>query len=154
VLSWREQTLFVIDAKDFTLKNVLAFEGQGWGLATNGQVLIRSDGSEKIYFHDKYTFNILSDITVTENNLAVKNINELEFIDGFIWANVWHENRIIKIDPKTGVVVGTANLQPLVDDLALIEPESVLNGIAYDSVQDAIWVTGKNWPKMYLLKIK
>ncbi len=153
LLTWREQTLLVYNKDNFVLEKTLAYRGEGWGLATDGKQLIRSDGSEHLFFHHPDDFTITHTQQVTDNNHPVKRLNELEFAQGFIWANIWYEDRIIKIDPDNGKVLGEINLHPLKKQLAITNSEQVLNGIAWDEKQQAFWVTGKLWPKMYLIRI-
>ena len=154
VITWQEETLFVFDAEHFNLLKTLSYKGEGWGLTSDGKYLIRSDGSENLFFHDAENFAQQKILPVTINTQPIRNINELEYIEGFIWANIWHENRIIKIDPATGNVVGNLDLSPIIKQLNLKDSESVLNGIAYDASKKALWITGKQWPKMFLLKIQ
>lgn len=154
LLTWQEQTVFVYDANTFSPITRLNYQGEGWGLTSDGEQLIRSDGSAELFFHKPEDFVLTKRLPVKLGNQSINNLNELEYIDGFIWANIWHDNRVIKINPKTGEVVAVANLTSLVEKLALKDPESVLNGIAYDADKKAIWITGKNWPKMYLVKFQ
>lgn len=154
VLTWQEQTLLVYDANSFAPITRLNYSGEGWGLTSDGEYLIRSDGSTELFFHKAEDFSQVKHLPIKLGGQPVSNINELEYIDGFIWANIWHDNRIIKINPKTGEVVAVADLTALVDKLGLKDPESVLNGIAYDTDKKAVWITGKHWPKMYLVKFQ
>jgi glutaminyl-peptide cyclotransferase len=152
-LTWKEGTLFVVDATSFNLLNTLHYQGEGWGLTTDDKYLIRSDGSASLFFHNADNFGVEKKINVSLNHESVFNLNELEYSDGFIWANIWLDNRIIKINPDNGEVVGVVDLSALVQTLHLADSNSVLNGIAYDMNKKAFWVTGKYWPKMFLLKI-
>jgi glutaminyl-peptide cyclotransferase len=152
-LTWQEGVLFIIDATNFTLLNTLNYQGEGWGLTTDGKYLIRSDGSASLFFHNSSNFAVEKKIDVKLNQQPLNNLNELEYSDGFIWANIWHDNRIIKINPINGEVTGILDLSYIVKTLGLNDSESVLNGIAYDAEKKAFWVTGKQWPKMFLLKI-
>lgn len=153
-LTWQEGALFVYDAHSFSLVNTLYYKGEGWGLTTDGKSLIRSDGSANLYFHHAENFALEKTITVMRNKNPVANLNELEYADGFIWANIWHDNSILKINPTTGEVVASLDLNELANKLHLADSESVLNGIAYDIDKKAFWITGKQWPRMYLLKIQ
>jgi glutamine cyclotransferase len=153
LLTWKEGALFVYDANHFSLLNTLYYQGEGWGLTTDGKHLIRSDGSANLFFHNPDNFSTEKTITVSLNKEPVHELNELEFFDGFIWANIWHDNRILKIDPATGNVVGILDLSEITKKLRLTDSESVLNGIAYDADKKAVWITGKQWPKMFLLKL-
>ncbi len=151
LLSWKSKTLFVFDVHTQALLRTHNYKGEGWGLTHNGQALIRSDGSNKLYFHDPKTFRLLRSIKVTINGQYVSNINELEYARGLIWANVWKDNRIIAIDPTSGIVQASADLSTLAQQQQVTSAEAVLNGIAYDPQKDAFWVTGKYWPALYLL---
>jgi glutamine cyclotransferase len=154
LLTWQEGTAFVYDATNFTLIKNLNYKGEGWGLATDGKSLIRSDGSAQLFFHNADSFVVEKTINVKYKQEAINNLNELEYVDGFIWANIWHDNRIVKINPATGDVVGVIDFSETINNLKLRDPESVLNGIAYDSDKKAFWITGKQWPKMYLVKVQ
>ncbi len=154
LLTWREQTLLVYDKNTFSLQRQFNYQGEGWGLATDGKQLIRSDGSDRLFFHRVSDFSITRELQVTDGGKPVSQLNELEYAQGFIWANVWHQDRILKIDPATGKVLGEVNLQALKHSLKLGNGEQVLNGIAWDEQQQAFWVTGKLWPKMFLLRLQ
>lgn len=153
LLTWQEQTLLVYDKATLNYQKSISYQGEGWGLTSDGKQLIRSDGSDTLYFHNADTFAVIKTLKVSNGDLAVSKLNELEFAQGFIWANIWYDDRILKIDPATGKVVGELNLNPLKHTLALKNSEQVLNGIAWDEKQQAFWVTGKNWPKMFLVRI-
>lgn len=154
LLTWQEGTLFVYDASNFSLLKNLSYQGQGWGLATDGKHLIRSDGSSQLFFHNAESFAIEKTINIKFKQEPIINLNELEYADGFIWANIWHDNRIVKINPTTGDVVGVIDFSETVQGLKLKDGESVLNGIAYDADKKAFWITGKQWPKMFLVKLQ
>lgn len=154
LLTWLEGSLFVYDKEHLSLTNTLYYKGQGWGLTHDEQYLIRSDGSNQLFFHNSNNFAVEKTLSVTLNQVAVDQLNELEYFEGFIWANIWHDNRIVKIDPHTGEVVGVLDLSDIVNSLHLEESEKVLNGIAYDAEKKAVWITGKQWPKMFLLHIQ
>lgn len=151
-LTWQENTVFVMDAANFTILNTFNYQGEGWGLTTNSSQLIRSDGSSNLFFHNRDNFSVEKKIHVSLNQQPIDKLNELEYAEGFIWANIWHDNRILKINPETGVVVGVLDLTAIAQKINLSDAESVLNGIAYDADKKALWITGKQWPKMYLLK--
>lgn len=153
LLTWREQTLMIYNRKTFTLEKTLRYTGQGWGLTNDDKHLIRSDGSHRLYFHEPENFKVVRTLEVSRDMAAVERLNELEYIKGKVWANIWHENHLVEIDPATGQVVGFLDLTDLVESLTLTNSEQVLNGIAYDAEQDALWVTGKLWPKMFLIKL-
>ncbi len=153
LLTWQEQSVFVYDANTFSFLKNLSYQGEGWGLATDGKYLIRSDGSQHLFFHHSETFAVEKTLDVKLKQQPISHINELEFAEGFIWANIWHKNQIVKIDPTSGNIVGFIDLSQVAKSLALKNSESVLNGIAYDADKKAFWVTGKQWPKMFLVKL-
>ena len=153
LLTWQEGTVFVYDRTTFSVIDRWRYSGEGWGLAHNSELLIRSDGSEHLYFHSPKDFSLEKTLDVNEEGRPVQRLNELEFIEGYVWANVWHENRLVQIDPATGEVVGSLDLTALTAQVDIESSESVLNGIAYDEEHDALWVTGKHWPTMYLIKL-
>lgn len=153
LITWQEGTVFVYDRATFEIKHRWQFSGQGWGLTDDGTNLIRSDGSQYLHIHSPDKFALLKSVAVTEEGRPVHRLNELEFIDGYVWANVWHENRLVQIDPATGHVTGSLDLTALTARTSLENSESVLNGIAHDEAQGGLWITGKNWPVMYLIKV-
>jgi glutaminyl-peptide cyclotransferase len=152
LLTWNEKKLFVFDLKTHAELKALYYKGEGWGLTHNNQHLIRSDGSSTLYFHNPETFKVEKKLEVKENNQAVSQLNELEFAMGFIWANLWYQHKIIKINPDTGEVVGELDLSKIATR-HYDNTEKVLNGIAWDEQRQAFWITGKWWPKMYLIKV-
>jgi glutamine cyclotransferase len=152
LLTWREQTLLIYDKTTFNYLKSISYEGEGWGLTSDGKQLIRSDGSDSLSFHNPDTFAVTKTLKVTDDGTPVTNLNELEFAQGAIWANIWYQDRIIKIDPESGKILGEINLQALKQQLKLTSSEQVLNGIAWDEKQQAFWVTGKLWPKMFLIR--
>ncbi len=129
------------------------YKGEGWGLTDDGKHLIMSDGSSKLYFLNPESLEIVKKINVTQNQKPVKNINELEYIDGKIWANIWREDHIIIIDPKTGKITGRLNLENLIDPTKYDHNLDVLNGIAHDKENDRIFVTGKLWPLIFEIEV-
>lgn len=153
LLTWRENTLMVFDKGSFELVSRHHYVGEGWGLTDDTRQLIRSDGSHKLFFHRPEDFALLRSLEVHERGKPVFNLNELEYVQGRIWANIWHGDRLVEIDPETGKVTGHLDLSALVREFAPPQSQSVLNGIAWDEEHQAIWVTGKNWPKMFLLKL-
>ena len=151
-LTWQTQTTFVYDLDSFAQLRTFSYSGEGWGLAHNGQSLIMSNGSNQIRFLDPETFQVQRTISVTENDRAVSMLNELEFIKGEIFANIWLTDRIARIDPASGKITGWINLA------GLLPPQErggadVLNGIAYDETGDRLFVTGKLWPKLFQIKL-
>jgi glutamine cyclotransferase len=153
LLTWQEQTLLIYDKATLTYEKSISYKGEGWGLTSDGKQLIRSDGSETLYFHNPDDFAVIKRLKVTDAGVPISQLNELEFADGFLWANIWYEDRILKIDPTTGNVIGEMDLVALKQNLKLDNSEQVLNGIAWDEKQNAFWITGKNWPKMFLIRI-
>lgn len=150
-LSWKENTAFVYDL-DFKLLNKFTYQGEGWGLANNGEELIMSNGSQYIYFRDPDTFKILRKVKVMSDGKEIKNINELEYLNGFIYANIWQSDYIIKINAANGNVNAFLDLKDLLAEEYKKEA-NVLNGIAYDSKNGSFLITGKLWPKIFRIKI-
>ncbi len=153
-LTYKNQMGFIYDGKTF--KNIGKFtytNREGWGLTTDGKSLIMSDGTSYITYLDPTSFAVTKTLDVAENNYVVENINELEFIKGFIYANIWMTNIIVKIDPNTGDVVAKIDLNDLARQSKEKHPGSLeMNGIAYDSISNKIVVTGKMWPTIYEIK--
>jgi glutaminyl-peptide cyclotransferase len=150
-LTWRENTALVYDRETFTEIGRFTFTGEGWGLCYDGTQLAMSDGSDTIVFRSPENFNVLRSIKVTLNDQPVPRLNELEFAGGFLYANVWQEDSIVKIDPATGKVVA------IIDASGLLTPEEdrsadVLNGIAYDPATGDFYLTGKLWPKLFRVR--
>jgi len=153
LLTWRENTLLQFEPDELSLTGQLSYMGEGWGLTNDGDWLIRTDGSHYLHFHDPRDFALDRRVAVTEQGRPLRKLNELEYVKGYVWANLWKDDRIVQIDPATGVVVGSLDLSELARTTAPPDPESVLNGIAYDPERNALWVTGKNWPRLYLLEL-
>ncbi len=156
-LTWREQTCFVYDAHSFKAKRTLSYFGEGWGLTNDGEFLIMSDGSNLLRFMDTTDLSVRKTIPVTyEANgytTALKNLNELEFIKGEVYANVWFSDSIARINPTTGKVTGWIDMSSLISTQDRQE-NNVLNGVAYDPKRDRMLVTGKLWSKMFEVKLK
>lgn len=153
-LTWRSQTGFVYDQVSFRPLSRFSYPGEGWGLTHDGRRLIMSDGTAELRFLDPVSFRELGRITVTENGRPVPQLNELEFVKGEVFANVWTSDRIARIDPKTGRVTGWIDLAGLLNPAdAGGRQIDVLNGIAYDPKGDRLFVTGKLWPKLFELKL-
>jgi glutamine cyclotransferase len=150
-LTWKEHTIFVYDIKSFKkIKELNNLNTEGWGLTNDGKNLIATDGSNNLYFYEPSTFRLLRTQGVTDNGNPVINLNEVEYIDGFVYANQWQLNFIYKIDPGSGQVVAKYDLTDLVNKIHLADPHAdVLNGIAYDADTRKIYVTGKNWSQLY-----
>jgi glutamine cyclotransferase len=150
-LTWMNGICFVYDLNSFAQKRQFTYSGEGWGLANDGKHLIMSDGSSKIVFRDPKTFDIVRSIHVFSDKQEYRAINELEFVDGFIYANVYQQDYILKINPNNGEVIA------LIDCAELIKlgksNGDVLNGIAYNQKNGLFYLTGKLWPKMFLVQL-
>jgi len=155
-LTYKKQTCFVYDAKTYKiLKQYNYSNKEGWGLTTDGKYIIMSDGTNILSFIEPSKFQVVKTIKVSANNYAIDYLNELEYIKGYIYANVWPTNTIVKIDPKNGYVVGKIDLTPLHEMAIVKNPNSnETNGIAFDSISDNIFVTGKMWPEIYQIKLQ
>ncbi len=154
-LTWQNKIGFIYDLKTFEKTGEFQYEHEGWGITHNGTNLIISDGTEKLHFLDTLTFKIVATLTVTENGTKADQLNELEFIEGFIYANQWQTNFILKIDPATGNVLGKMDLSSLAKRIQQMSPQAdVLNGIAYEKKSKTILVTGKYWPAMFAVRLK
>lgn len=154
ILTWMERVVFVYDIN--TLKPVKQFFNpfsEGWGLTTDGKQLIMSDGSSNLYFMDPQTFAEKGRIKVKLNGKELNQLNELEYIKGEIWANVYQEDYIVIINPKTGVVRAMADCKNLLPGSMRTTRTDVLNGIAYNPQNDQIYVTGKYWPKLFRISL-
>ena len=152
-LTWQNQVAFVYDKDSFTQLNSWQYETEGWGLTHNGRCLIMSDGSNNLYFRDPETFTEVGRVAVFDDKGPVTQLNELEFINGEIWANIWKSNRIVRINPDNGQVVGRIDLTGLLDTTNLTDRVDVLNGIAYDAENGRIFVTGKLWPTLFEIEV-
>jgi glutaminyl-peptide cyclotransferase len=170
-LTWQEEKGRVFDAKDFKLLQEFTYQGEGWGMTTDGTNLIFDQGTHILMFMDPNTFKTVRTMPVfRDDGRPLMQINELEWIKGEIWANIWHSelpdilgkpNYIVRIDPNSGKVLGWIDLagispddQPKGDDPYDPKAENTLNGIAYDAANDRIFVTGKKWKKLYEIKVK
>ncbi len=150
-LTWQNGICFVYRLNNFRQEMQFRYYGEGWGLTNDGKHLIMSDGSETITFRDPETFAEVRKITVRAQGKPVRNLNELEYIEGEIWANIWHSEMIARIDPSSGVVKAWVDMQGL--PVPNRGPEDVLNGIAYDRQNKRIFVTGKNWSKLFEIEL-
>jgi glutamine cyclotransferase len=153
-LTWKAETGFVYDPQTFQKTGEFSYTGEGWGLTHDADSLILSDGSEQIRFIDPETDKVRRTISVLDGGRPLKEINELEYVKGEIYANIWHEDRIARIDPQTGHINGWIDLSGLLRPGEAGSPEAVLNGIAYDEQGDRLFVTGKLWPKLFEIKLK
>ena len=153
-LTWQHELGFIYDLQTLEKVGQFNYQGEGWGLTTDGQSLILSDGTSRLRFIDPSSFVVTRTINITDYKTPVDELNELEFVKGEIYANVWHDQRIAVIDPQTGSVKAWIDLTGLMPENELPDPEAVLNGIAYDQANDKLFVTGKLWPRLFEIKIK
>jgi glutaminyl-peptide cyclotransferase len=153
-LTWQSHTAFVYDRFSFRQLRTQTYTGEGWGLTSDGKSLILSDGTARLRFLDPVTFREVRSITVMDHGRPVIQLNELEMVKGEIYANVWHSDRIARIAPATGKVLGWIDLAGLLPQRERTDPEAVLNGIAYDAAHDRLFVTGKLWPRLFEIKIQ
>jgi glutaminyl-peptide cyclotransferase len=151
-LTWRAQIGFVYDLGSFDQRRTFTYTGEGWGLTHDASSLIMSDGTSALRFLDPETFRERRRVTVTDGGSPVTELNELEYIKGEVFANVWQTNRIARIAPDTGRVVGWIDLTGLLGATP-VSSDAVLNGIAYDAAADRLFVTGKLWPKLFEIKV-
>ncbi len=152
-LTWESHTALVYDRSTFKLLRTFSYPGEGWGLTQDGKSLILSDGTAQLRFLDPATFHELGRVTVRDRGKPVTQLNELEFIHGQVYANIWHSDRIARIDPATGRVRGWIDLSGLLPQRQRSSPEAVLNGIAWDETRQRLFVTGKLWPKIFEIKV-
>lgn len=152
-LTWQEHTAFVYDRFSFRILRTFSYPGEGWGLTADGKQLIFSDGTPELRLLDPTTFHELRRVTVKDHGQPVENLNELEMVRGEIYANVWHSDKIARISPRTGAVLGWIDLTGLLPVNLRSSPEAVLNGIAYDAAHDRLFVTGKLWPRLYEIRV-
>lgn len=155
-LTWREGVVLLHDARSFAdlgRRRLPAGIMEGWGLTTDGKRLIASDGTSTIRWLDRATLKVVRSITVRSGANEVNQLNELEYINGELWANVWQTNLIMRIDPATGRVRSILDLSALRPTQTRADPDSVLNGIAYDPTTKRVYVTGKRWPSVFQIRI-
>lgn len=151
-LTWQNQVAVVYDRDTFEVVSTFTYPGEGWGLTDDGKSLILSDGTATLRFYDPATFTLERTVEVRDGDRPVAQLNELEYIDGEVWANIWHDDRVVRISPEDGRVLGFI-------DFAALYPrtvrgaEDVLNGIAFDADAKRLFVTGKNWPQLYEIEI-
>lgn len=153
-LTWQSRLGFVYDAESFEQLATFQYPTEGWGLTQDGQDLIMSDGSATLYWRDAETLAETRRVQVKDSRGLVASLNELEYVQGEVWANVWHTDRIARIDPASGQVLGWIDLAGLIAPQERNGPESVLNGIAYDAENDRLFVTGKLWPKLFEIRVR
>jgi glutaminyl-peptide cyclotransferase len=154
-LTWKSQIGFVFDLNTFKLQRQFKYTGEGWALTRNDKQIIMSDGTPELRFLDPKTLAETGRLPVTLEGKPVRNVNELEWVKGEIFANVWQTNWIVRIDPTSGHVVGLINLSGLLKPSDIVQGQTdVLNGIAYDAKNDRLFVTGKNWPKLFEIRLR
>lgn len=150
-LTWKSQKGFIYDLKTFASQGTFSYTGQGWALTQDGAHIIMSDGTPVLRFLDPETLTKTAELLVKDRGVPVKELNELEWVKGEIFANVYQTNTIARIDPASGTVVGWIDLTGIAP--VPVGPNNVLNGIAYDSAGDRLFVTGKLWPKLFQIRL-
>jgi len=149
-LTWQEKTGFVYDKQTLALTGNFSYSTQGWGLTYNGSELVMSDGTSNLYFLDPVTYQKTGQVSVHSGGTPVTNVNELEYVNGSIYANIWHQQKIAIINQQTGAVTGWIDLTGIHQSNNI---DDVLNGIAYDQQTSNLYITGKNWPNLYQITI-
>lgn len=152
-LTWKSRQALVYDLETFGLKGRFVYRGQGWGLTHDGTQLIMSNGTDTLQFLDPKTFAVKRQVTVRDGRRRVSKLNELEYVEGEIYANIWYDDRIARISPRTGRVMGWLDLSGLYPKSKRPHRDAVLNGIAFDSERRRLLVTGKNWPRLYEIRL-
>ena len=160
-LTWQEHKVFVYDAATFKKINEFTWPYDGWGMTNDGKNIILGTGGSVLYFVDPENFKILNQVSVTDNYGPVSMVNELEYVNNFIYANVYETDNLVKINPQTGAVVGKVDLTGLLQKSGMqynpqnytVNSGNVLNGIAYDSTKNTFYVTGKMWPALFEIKL-
>ncbi|MDR3749954.1 MAG: glutaminyl-peptide cyclotransferase [Terracidiphilus sp.] len=152
-LTWQAHTALVYDRFSFRLLRTFHYTGEGWGLTRDGKNLVLSDGTATLRFFNPTSFREVRRVVVRDHGAPVGQLNELEYVHGQIYANIWHSDRIARIAPATGKVLGWINLSVLLPQNQRSSPEAVLNGIAYDAAHDRLFVTGKLWPTLFEIKV-
>lgn len=154
MLTWKESTAYVMDPETFRTLRTFKYEGEGWGLTSDGKQLIMSDGSNVLEFRETGDFSVAKTVGVTDEGRPLKRLNELEYIRGSVFSNVYMTDRIARIDPGSGEVTGWLDLSSLRAQLPRPHRAEVLNGIAYDEKSGNLLVTGKYWPRMFVIRLK
>jgi len=152
-LTWLNQVGFVYDRQTFKTQQTFRYSGEGWGITSDGERLIMSDGSATLRFLDPKTFDVTGRVTVRDRRRPVRHLNELEYVEGEVYANVWGSDFIVRIAPKTGDVLGWIDLTDLLPARQRPNRDAVLNGIAYDTKGKRLFVTGKLWPKLFEIRL-
>ena len=152
-LTWETHVGIIYDRFSFRPVRTFSYSGEGWGLTHDATSLILSDGTPTLRFLNPATFKLTRRVTVKDGRTPVSNINELEYIDGQVYANIWHSDRIARISPRSGKVLGWIDLAGLLPASERSSPEAVLNGIAWDAGNRRLFVTGKLWPKLFEIEV-
>lgn len=152
-LTWQSRLGFVYDLDSFQLQRTFNYRGEGWGLTHDGRTLIMSDGTNRLRLLDPETFDVRREIEVLDGDRPVNLLNELEYIRGELWANIWQSDRLVRINPETGRVTGWVNLSGLLPAADRARGVDVLNGIAWDEAGQRLFVTGKLWPKLFEIRL-
>jgi glutaminyl-peptide cyclotransferase len=154
-LTYQEKIGFIYDVTNYKKIGEFNYSTEGWGITHDNKNLIMSDGTDKLYFLDTTTLKVIRTLPVTVGGARVKNLNELEYINNYIFANVYESPLIVKIDPTSGKVVGQLDLSAITGEIRRMYPNTYeLNGIAYNEISNALLITGKFWPKAYLIRIQ
>ncbi len=153
-LTWRSGIGYIYDPDSLRIIDEFRYSTEGWGLTHDGKKLIRSDGSPVLHFHEPETFKKTGGVNVFDENGPVAELNELEYINGEIYANVWRTDRIARIDPHTGKVIAWIDLTGIQDAFGFAGKADVLNGVAYDSFENRLFVTGKLWPRIFEIELE
>ncbi|MDR2204138.1 MAG: glutaminyl-peptide cyclotransferase [Nitrososphaerota archaeon] len=153
-LTWQNRIAFIYNKDTFKLIGNFTLNTEGWGLTYDGTHLIMSDGTSNLYFIDPNTYQTINTINVHDTEGSVDNLNELEYINGTIYANIWHNTKIAIINPTTGQIEAYIDLKEIAQPHTKNNSEAVLNGIAYNTQTNQLYITGKNWPTIYEIKIK
>jgi glutamine cyclotransferase len=152
-LTWQSRKAFVINKKDLSLIKTFIYDTEGWGITNYNDNLIMSDGSHKLYVVEPNTFTIIKQIEVFDNQKAIKNLNELEIIDGKIYANIYLSHKIVVINPTTGKVLSNIDLTSIIPEKYFKENDNVLNGIAFNPENNKLYITGKRWDKLFEIEL-
>ncbi|HMA99644.1 MAG TPA: glutaminyl-peptide cyclotransferase [Spirochaetota bacterium] len=152
-LTWKAGKAYLYDINDFKLQDIIYYRGEGWGITTAPEGYYMTDGSSYVWLRSFAGFKLRKRIKVTLHNIPVKYLNELEYINGYLYANIWRSDRIVAIDPEDGVVVKVLDLEKLAQKERNNDRDAVLNGIAYNKQKKLFYITGKKWKYIYKLKI-
>ena len=152
-LTWKANIAFVYDLASFAPRRTYTYAGEGWGLTRDREGFILSDGTAELRFLHPDSFREVRRVTVTDGGVPVRDLNELEYVRGEVFANVWHTDRIARISPESGRVLGWIDLRGLMSAGYQLDAEAVLNGIAYDEANSRLFVTGKLWPRLFEIEV-